>query len=176
MAAHHRGGQTGLLRLSWDNGDRTVLVDRTIRTVETSLFEGAILVVVVLLVLLGNWRAALIVALGEFGLLFTLPLLLQNARKVQSEETRTHLRDAHQRVMSVAAVQEQLRRDMPAIAGVSTSVEDIPFVDSGGERPVQLRLVGDDLAALQQTGQALTQRLKSIPGLTDVSSSTAHTQ
>jgi cobalt-zinc-cadmium resistance protein CzcA len=42
--------------------DRTVLVDRTIRTVETSLFEGAILVVVVLLVMLGNWRAALIVA------------------------------------------------------------------------------------------------------------------
>jgi L-ribulokinase len=25
--AHHRGGQTGLLRLSWDNGDRTVLVN-----------------------------------------------------------------------------------------------------------------------------------------------------
>jgi cobalt-zinc-cadmium resistance protein CzcA len=42
--------------------DRTVLVDRTIRTVETSLFEGAILVVAVLLVMLGNWRAALIVA------------------------------------------------------------------------------------------------------------------
>ena len=45
---------------------------------------------------------------------------------------------------------------MPALAGVTTSVEDIPFVDSGGERPVQLRLVGDDLAALQQAGQATT--------------------
>ncbi len=44
--------------------DRTELVDRTIRTVETSLFEGAILVVVVLLGLLGNWRAAAIVALA----------------------------------------------------------------------------------------------------------------
>ncbi len=42
--------------------DRTVLVDRTIRTVENSLFEGAVLVVGVLLLLLGNWRAALIVA------------------------------------------------------------------------------------------------------------------
>jgi cobalt-zinc-cadmium resistance protein CzcA len=41
-----------------------VLVDHTIRTVETSLFEGAILVVVVLLLMLGNWRAALIVALA----------------------------------------------------------------------------------------------------------------
>ncbi len=44
--------------------DRTVLVDRTIHTVESSLFEGAVLVVVVLLILLGNWRAALIVALA----------------------------------------------------------------------------------------------------------------
>ncbi|GAT31799.1 cobalt-zinc-cadmium resistance protein CzcA [Terrimicrobium sacchariphilum] len=42
--------------------DRTTLVDQTIATVERNLFEGAILVVVVLLLLLGNWRAALIVS------------------------------------------------------------------------------------------------------------------
>lgn len=42
--------------------DRTTLVDSTIATVEKNLFEGAILVVVVLLFLLGNWRAALIVS------------------------------------------------------------------------------------------------------------------
>lgn len=35
-------------------------------------------------------------------------VLMQSARKVQSEETRTHLYDAHQRVMSVAALQRQL--------------------------------------------------------------------
>ena len=35
-------------------------------------------------------------------------VLMQSARKVQSEETRTHLYDAHQRVMSVAALQQQL--------------------------------------------------------------------
>lgn len=35
-------------------------------------------------------------------------VLLQNAKKVSSEESRFHLRDAHQRVMSVAAVQRQL--------------------------------------------------------------------
>ena len=43
--------------------DRSALVDRTIRTVETNLAEGALLVIVVLFALLGNWRAALIVAL-----------------------------------------------------------------------------------------------------------------
>lgn len=35
-------------------------------------------------------------------------VLLQNARKVSSEESRVHLREAHHRVMSVAAVQRQL--------------------------------------------------------------------
>ena len=35
-------------------------------------------------------------------------VLLQSARKVNSEETRTHLKDAHQRVMSVATLQKQL--------------------------------------------------------------------
>jgi two-component sensor histidine kinase len=35
-------------------------------------------------------------------------VLLQGARKVQSEEARGHLRDAHHRVMSIAAVQRHL--------------------------------------------------------------------
>jgi two-component sensor histidine kinase len=35
-------------------------------------------------------------------------VLMQSARKVQSEETRLHLHDAHHRVMSVAALQQQL--------------------------------------------------------------------
>lgn len=42
--------------------DRTQLVDRTIGTVRTSLIEGALLVIVVLFGLLGNFRAALITA------------------------------------------------------------------------------------------------------------------
>jgi heavy metal efflux system protein len=42
--------------------DRSQLIERTIRTVRTNLFEGAVLVVAVLLALFGNWRAALIVA------------------------------------------------------------------------------------------------------------------
>ena len=59
--------------------DRTVLVDRTIRTVETSLFEGAILVVVMLLVMLGNWRAAFIVALAvPLSLLFAMTGMVQS--------------------------------------------------------------------------------------------------
>lgn len=43
--------------------DRSNLVNATIRTVEKNLFEGAVLVVVILFLMLGNWRAAVIVAL-----------------------------------------------------------------------------------------------------------------
>ena len=42
--------------------DRTSLVDRTISTVEKNLLEGALLVIVVLFLMLGNFRAALITA------------------------------------------------------------------------------------------------------------------
>jgi two-component sensor histidine kinase len=45
-------------------------------------------------------------------------VLLQNARRVSSEESRGHLRDAHQRVMSVAALQHQL---------AASSVEGVPL-------------------------------------------------
>jgi cobalt-zinc-cadmium resistance protein CzcA len=44
--------------------NRTKLVDATIQTVEKNLAEGALLVIVVLFVLLGNFRAALICALA----------------------------------------------------------------------------------------------------------------
>src|SRR5438046_8763850 len=41
--------------------DRSILINKTIHTVRNNLFEGAVLGVGVLFVLLGNWRAALIV-------------------------------------------------------------------------------------------------------------------
>lgn len=53
--------------------DRTVLVDRTISTVAKNLIEGALLVIVILFLLLGNFRAALITALViPLAMLFTL--------------------------------------------------------------------------------------------------------
>jgi cobalt-zinc-cadmium resistance protein CzcA len=53
--------------------DRTALVDRTIRTVATNLTEGALLVIAVLFLLLGNLRAALITAaVIPLSMLFTI--------------------------------------------------------------------------------------------------------
>ena len=42
--------------------DRTELIDRTVLTVAKNLIEGAILVILVLVCLLGNWRGALLVS------------------------------------------------------------------------------------------------------------------
>lgn len=53
--------------------NRAVLVDATIETVKKNLFEGALLVIVVLFVLLGNFRAALLTALLiPLSMLFTI--------------------------------------------------------------------------------------------------------
>jgi cobalt-zinc-cadmium resistance protein CzcA len=59
--------------------NRTKLVDATIATVEKNLIEGAILVIVVLLILLGNIRAALITACA-----IPLSMLLTATGMVQS--------------------------------------------------------------------------------------------
>ena len=50
-------------------------------------------------------------------------ILLLKARTVKSEETRLHLRDAHQRVMSVATVQEQLHA-----SGLNERIEIGPYL------------------------------------------------
>ena len=53
--------------------DRTSLVDRTIATVSKNLVEGALLVIVVLFLLLGNFRAALVTAaVIPLAMLFTI--------------------------------------------------------------------------------------------------------
>jgi len=58
--------------------DRTVLVDKAIRTVQTNLLEGAALVVAVLFLFLGNLRAALITALViPLAMLFTFTGMLK---------------------------------------------------------------------------------------------------
>lgn len=58
--------------------DRTELVDRTIRTVLTNLLEGALLVVLVLFLFLGDVRAALVVALAiPLSMLFAAILMVR---------------------------------------------------------------------------------------------------
>jgi cobalt-zinc-cadmium resistance protein CzcA len=59
--------------------NRSDLVNRTLHTVETNLFEGALLVVAVLFALLGNFRAACIVALAiPLAMLFAITGMVES--------------------------------------------------------------------------------------------------
>lgn len=74
-------------------------------------------------------------------------IILLKARTVQSEETRVHLQDTHKRVMSVAAVQEQLH-----VLGTIGSIEIAPYLSKlcealaasmiGDSRPITLKVIG----------------------------------
>jgi two-component sensor histidine kinase len=72
-------------------------------------------------------------------------ILLLKARTVQSEETRLHLQDAHQRVMSVATVQQQL-----LASGLNERIEIGPYLSKlcdslaasmvGERRPLSIKV------------------------------------
>lgn len=58
--------------------ERTELVDHVLRTVRTNLLEGALLVIAILFLFLGNWRAGLIVAAAiPLSLLFAFNAMLR---------------------------------------------------------------------------------------------------
>jgi two-component sensor histidine kinase len=87
-------------------------------------------------------------------------ILLMKARAVQSEETRIHLQDAHQRVMSVAAVQKQLYA-----SEATGSVEIGPYLVKlcaslatsmiGDTRPISLKVVGGGGSASSRQAESL---------------------
>ncbi|MEA5553592.1 efflux RND transporter permease subunit [Anabaena cylindrica UHCC 0172] len=72
------------------------------------------------------------------------------------------------RTIKTAELQDQLRQTLPKLPGVTTSVEDIQFVDTGGEKPLQIALRGNDLKALNQAAKTIKDRITKIPGFADV--------
>ena len=87
-------------------------------------------------------------------------IILMKAHSVNSEETRRHLEDAHNRVMSIAAVQQHLH----ASAG-RASIEIGPYLSRlcealsasmiGDARPISLKVVGDGGNATSRQAESL---------------------
>ncbi|MHC5766530.1 MAG: efflux RND transporter permease subunit [Nostoc sp.] len=73
-----------------------------------------------------------------------------------------------ERTITTAELQDQLRFSLPTLSGVNTSVEDIQFVDSGGQKPLQIALQGDNLQALSKAVKAIKERIQRLPGFADV--------
>lgn len=79
-------------------------------------------------------------------------ILLLKARTVQSEETRLHLQDAHRRVLSVAAVQQQLltagRFDLIQLAPYLVRLsETLATSMIGDTRAIVVKVQAEDRAA-----------------------------
>jgi len=74
------------------------------------------------------------------------------------------------RKLHTAEVQDRIRQQLPNLPGVTTSVEDIQFVETGGgaQKPLQLALVGDDIQALSNAVKKIEARIQNIPGFVDV--------
>jgi multidrug efflux pump subunit AcrB len=70
--------------------------------------------------------------------------------------------------IKTADLQEQLRSTLPKLPDVTTSIEDIQFVDTGGQKPLQVALQGNDIKSLNQAAKAIKTRLQKIPGFVDI--------
>ena len=87
-------------------------------------------------------------------------IILLKAKRVDSEETRAHLQDAHKRVLSVAAVQEQLHASV-----VGGPIEMVPYLSRLCEtlatsmiednRPIKLKVVGEGGRAPPREAESL---------------------
>jgi multidrug efflux pump subunit AcrB len=73
-----------------------------------------------------------------------------------------------ERNLTTAEVQAKVRAVLPSLKGVSASVEDIPFVQTEAEKPIQMAILGDNLDVLLPTAQKLKKRAEKLPGLVDV--------
>ena len=86
-------------------------------------------------------------------------IIMMKARAVESEEARRHLQETHQRVMSVAAVQQQLHAATPG-----ASVELEPYLTKlcealgqsmiGDNRAIALKVRGDEKTATSRDAES----------------------
>ena len=73
-----------------------------------------------------------------------------------------------ERDLTTSQVQENLRKSLPKLPKVTTSVENILFVETGDDSPLKVALIGQDLKLLQTTLENLNTEVQKIPGLIQI--------
>jgi multidrug efflux pump subunit AcrB len=73
-----------------------------------------------------------------------------------------------ERELSTAEVQDQVRNSLSNLPGVTVSVEDVPFIDVGGEKPLEVIFRSDDLEALYESSRAVQNQVAALPNFVDV--------
>ncbi|MBO3459277.1 efflux RND transporter permease subunit [Aetokthonos hydrillicola Thurmond2011] len=91
------------------------------------------------------------------------------SRQGEPNKGKLYVKLKNDRKIKTSEVQDKLRSSLPSLAGVTTSVEDIQFVDdSGGQKPLQIALKGNDLNSLSKAANAIKARITKMPGFADV--------
>ncbi|MEH2308634.1 efflux RND transporter permease subunit [Nostoc sp.] len=90
------------------------------------------------------------------------------SREGEPNKGTLYIKLKEDRTITTGELQDQFRSTLPVLPGVTTSVEDIQFVDSGGQKPLQIALRGDDLQALSKAVKAIKERIQRLPGFADV--------
>ncbi len=72
------------------------------------------------------------------------------------------------RQLSTSEIQEKIRNNLPKSSGLTLSVEDIVFVETGNDTPLKMGLLGHNITTLNQAGQTLKARVSELSGLEDV--------
>ncbi|PZO22168.1 MAG: cation transporter [Leptolyngbya foveolarum] len=94
--------------------------------------------------------------------------------KGQPNQGSLYIKMKAQRDRTTAEVQAQLRQALPEQSKIVTSIEDVQFVDTGGEKPLQVALLGDDLAVLDRAVTEVKAEIEPLAGFADVQISSAN--
>ncbi|BAU04361.1 acriflavin resistance protein [Fischerella sp. NIES-3754] len=89
-------------------------------------------------------------------------------REGEPNKGKLYVKLKSDRNIKTSELQDQFRASLPKLEGVSISVEDIQFVDSGAQKPLEVALQGNDLNTLSQTAETIKERLQKLPGFADV--------
>ena len=74
---------------------------------------------------------------------------------------------------STSQFQNKIRGMLPSLPGVRISLENISFVETADNAPLKVALLGEDLNLLEATATKLQAEVTKIPGLVEVTTSTA---
>ena len=94
----------------------------------------------------------------------------------QPNQGKLIVRLSKNRTQKTSAIQEEIREKLSKLSGITYSVEDIPFVDTGKASPIQIKLEGNNLIELDKTAENIQKLISSIPGIVDVSTASNNIQ
>ncbi len=92
----------------------------------------------------------------------------------RTDQSNTGVIDVHLRAdrrVKTIDVEDAVRKRLPILDGVVTTVADVPFVGTDTSKPLQFALLNDDLDRLRSVGRSFQHRLERTPGFVDVTAS-----